>query len=183
MPPKTTSVSPKNAAAPYRLRWSPEVVLSLLSLLISLCSVAFTIVQTEIMQSQQKASVWPYLEIRPRIVQNVFFLEVQNKGVGPAIVRKVEFGYRGKIYDNFEQVAQRIVNDSTMDYSNTLRNPIRKYVFSASEKVNVFEANDVRHATKLIYSTADIKINIRYASIYGDEWETNEKNELAEIKK
>ncbi len=155
--------------------------MSLISLLISLCSVAFAVVQTDIMQSQQKASVWPYLEIHSGIYQNVFFLDVQNKGVGPAVVRDVVFEYKGKTYDKFDEIATLIVNDSTFNYSNRLTNPIRKYVFSASEKVRVFEASDVRHASKLIYNTSDVKIKIRYASIYGDEWEVNDKNEVIEL--
>jgi hypothetical protein len=181
MPPKTIPTA-KNAVAPsHRLKWSPEVVLSLLSLLISLCSVAFTIVQTDIMQTQQKASVWPYLEIHAGIYQNVYSFEVHNKGVGPAVVRSVEYEYKGKTYSKFDEIARLIVNDSTFNYSNMITRPIQKYVFSAGEKVSVFEATGVRHASKLIYNTSDVRIKIRYASIYEDQWEVNDRNEVLEL--
>jgi hypothetical protein len=179
MPPKNST--PPRPTPASRLKWSPEVLLALLSLAISLCSVGFTVIQTDIMQTQQKASVWPYLEIHTGIYQNTFFLEVQNKGVGPAIVKDVVFEYQGKTYDRFDEIAIQIVNDSTFNYTNRITNPIQKYVFSAAEKVRVFEANDVRHASKLIYNTSEIKTRIRYASIYGDQWEVNEKNELREL--
>ncbi len=181
MPPRTVAPAKNTSVSPHRLRWSPEVVLSLLSLLISLCSVAFTVVQTDIMQSQQKASVWPYLEVHMGIYQNAFFLEVQNKGVGPAVVRSVVFNYKGNTYNKFDDIAVLIVNDTTFNYTNRLTRPITKYVFSASEKVRVFEASDVRHSSKLVYNTSEIQIKIRYASIYGDEWEVNDKNEVSEL--
>ncbi|MBC8110524.1 MAG: hypothetical protein H7Y04_05635 [Verrucomicrobia bacterium] len=153
------------------LNWKPEVLFSVLSLSVSLFSLSFIVIQTNIMQSQQQASVWPYLELKLGILENKFYVDVQNKGVGPAIVEFVEFEHKGIKYDSFEKLAKFIVNDSTFNYSNIITVSIQKSVLSASEKIRIFQANELRHATKLIYATSDIKIKIRYRSIYGKKWE------------
>jgi hypothetical protein len=166
--------------AKFVINLKPEVVFSVLSLLVSLFTLIFFVVQTNIMQSQQQASVWPYLEVKVGIFENKFYIDIQNKGVGPAIVEYASFEHHGKKYDNFVEVAKDIVRDSTLNYSNIITSSIQKSVISASEKVRIFQSSELKHSTKLINNTSEIKIAIRYRSIYGKKWE-NVNYEVKEI--
>ena len=68
---------------------SSGVKVGLIAITINIITVAVYIYQTNLMQKQQHASVWPYLEWR--IIYNQddgVVLKVRNNGVGPAIINK-----------------------------------------------------------------------------------------------
>lgn len=153
------NITPKNK---IKLEW----VVSFFSLFISVSSFIFIAIQTQIMQSQQKASVWAYLEIQRSISQRGFSLDVQNKGVGPAIVKKVSYVYKNKIYDDFVKLATEVIPDKNFNYNIYTTNPIQKKVLSANEKVCVFSVSEMKFAAILVKT--DIKCQITYETIYGD---------------
>lgn len=147
-------------------RISIEMIFASLSLLISLFTFVITALQTQIMQNQQKAAVWAYLEAIIGISGNGFYCEVQNKGVGAAIVEEVNYCYGGKKYKDFAVLAQEIVKDSTFNYDYYSTNPIDKKVFAAGEKILVFGVKNMKFAEKLV--RPHITVEVRYANIYGE---------------
>jgi hypothetical protein len=147
-------------------RISIEMIFASLSLLISLFTFVITALQTQIMQNQQKAAVWAYLEATIGISGNGFYCEVQNKGVGAAIIEEVNYYYENKKYKDFEILAKEIIKDSTFNYDYYSTNPIDKKVFAAGEKILVFGVKDMKFAEKLV--RPHIIIEVRYANIYGE---------------
>ena len=75
-------------------------IIAVFALLISFLTFGIGVYETRIMskeqkmmQSQQEASVWPYLEIKRDFSQgleNRITISVINKGVGPAILNSIE---------------------------------------------------------------------------------------------
>jgi hypothetical protein len=148
----------------------PEVVFSVVSLFISLLSLSFFVIQTHIMQSQQQASVWPFLKVSPHISDKGFHLEVYNNGIGPAIVESVEIEYKNKTYRTFEQVAKQIITDSTFNYYVYGVSAFEKEVIPAGGKIDIFNTAEMRFASRLAYGYNDVKINVVYISVYGKKW-------------
>jgi hypothetical protein len=126
--PNTNHIEPKK-------KLSLEMIFATLSLLISLFTFVITALQTQIMQNQQKAAVWAYLEAEIGISGQGFYYEVQNKGVGAAIIQNVSYICKGKKYDDFTKLAEEMVKDSTFNYDYYSTNPINKKVFAAGEKI------------------------------------------------
>lgn len=147
-------------------RFNIELVLASFSLFISLSTFGITAFQTRIMQNQQKAAVWAYLEAEVGISSNGFYCNIHNKGVGAAIVKEVIYTYQNKKYTDFAELAKKVVNDSTFTYQNYTTNPINRKVFGANEKINLFGVKDMKYAVPLV--NADISLEIIYTNIYGD---------------
>jgi hypothetical protein len=145
---------------------SLEMIFASLSLLISLFTFVITAMQTQIMQNQQKAAVWAYLEGEVGISSQGFYYEVQNKGVGAAIIQNVSYICKGKKYEDFTKLAEEMVQDSTFNYDYYSTNPINKKVFAAGEKIRVFYVKDMKYAEKLVKS--EIIVEIQYVNIYGE---------------
>ncbi len=165
--PNTNNIEPKK-------KLSLEMIFASLSLLISLFTFVITALQTQIMQNQQKASVWAYLEAGVGISGQGFYYEVQNKGVGAAIIQNVSYICKGKKYDDFTKLAEEMVQDSTFNYDYYSTNPINKKVFAAGEKIKVFSVKEMKYAEKLVKS--EIFIEIQYINIYGEVFYYKSKN-------
>ena len=67
-------------------------ILSIAALAIGIIEARIMSQQQETMVQQQKAAVWPYLELRGgiRLTDSLFFESVaENKGVGPAVIKSM----------------------------------------------------------------------------------------------
>jgi hypothetical protein len=58
--------------------------------IINIITVTVYIQQAKIMWQQLHASVWPHLECLASYNESGFYLEIENTGVGPAIIKGVE---------------------------------------------------------------------------------------------
>jgi hypothetical protein len=162
----TSQIVVENQAEKKKKRFNIELVLASTSLFISLSTFSITAFQTKIMQNQQKAAVWAYLEAEVGVSADGFYCDVHNKGVGAAIVKQVTYSHQGQKFSDFAELAKKIVNDSTFTYYNYSTTPINKKVFSANEKIRLFATKDMKYVMPLV--KADISVEIVYTNIYGD---------------
>lgn len=161
------------------------VVLALIAVLISVCTMVISLVETSIMQKQQqamtesaKATVWPYVttlmstgmdndEIQFKVV-------VENKGVGPALINKMEVLYDDKpIKKSLIDAIRKHCPDAKV--TNVFSNSIQNMVMSPGEikliaSVNIREADFMKFAQ----FTEKVNINYCYSNIYGDIWKSTD---------
>ena len=157
------------------------VVLALIAVLISVCTMVISLVETSIMQKQQqamtesaKASVWPYVttlmttgmdngEIQFKIV-------VENKGVGPALVNKIEVLYDDKPIE--KTLIDAIRNHCPeAEVTNIFSNSIQKMILSPGETKPIASVY-LREADfmKFVQFTEKVNTAYCYSNIYGDIW-------------
>ncbi|WP_461104092.1 hypothetical protein [Spirosoma koreense] len=86
-----------------RQRINLELLLGISATFLSLAALIVSIFQTKIAREQQQASVWPYLQAGGSHEEDDFTLTVVNNGVGPALIKKVGYTYKGVSYP--DQVA------------------------------------------------------------------------------
>jgi hypothetical protein len=79
-------------------RLTVELLLAAAATFLSLGALVVTVIQTGIQRQQQWASVWPYLSLNSRRLDKEFALFVENKGVGPALIKDVTVTYQGRRY-------------------------------------------------------------------------------------
>ncbi|MCU0450245.1 MAG: hypothetical protein MUC97_10475 [Bernardetiaceae bacterium] len=170
--PTSASLPPPQPPPPRRAkRWRPELLFSIASLLVSMCAFGAAAMQTYLMQRQQHATVWPYLELGISITGNEgFSVQLTNKGVGPAIIKEVDLSYQGRRYDRLEKIARLIVKDSAFDYRIFSTSPPDNKVFAQGESRVIFNVRQPAYAARLIQATDQVHIRIRYASVFGQEW-------------
>jgi hypothetical protein len=183
----------QSAPAPPALRrLRPELVFSLLSLAASMGAVAITGVQTRMMQRQQEASVWPYVEMDTTISGNGYSFTITNKGVGPAIVKSLTYTYKGKTYTDIQELSRTIINDPDFGWDSYSVSNTDKRVLAINEKIPVFgvgitekdrknKTKAEAYAAKLIAEAKNVRATLEYESVYGARW-TNTNNEVVKTR-
>ncbi len=157
------------------------VVLALIAVVISICTMIISLVETSIMQKQQqsmsesaKASIWPY--VIPQVDTAIkdedaeFSLVVENKGVGPALIKNLELYYDGQPLEGspFTYVL-KLCPDAIP--TNVYTNRISNSVLSPGESKQVLGMT-LKHVDFLKFAefTSKISTNYCYSNIYGDLW-------------
>ncbi len=171
---------------------NPQNVIALAVSIISICALVVSIKQTQIMSEQRvlmyeqsKASVWPRLEVGLVESHNLddysistFKLNVNNGGVGPAIVKSVRVTFDGKIVkywgDLFEEFD--LPKGTRLFYGNR---DLNNSIIKIGENFSFLILTENLPVAQGFYDNLEkVKIEIWYESIYGDKWMlTYNKNE------
>ena len=167
-----------------------SVVLALVAVLISVCTMVISLVETSIMQKQQKAmtesskaSVWPYVTIRNNTKFNngeiQFEATITNKGVGPAMIKKLEITYDGKELE--KSVFDAIRQDCPDAIATSLTsNKINNVVLSPDETKEIISMSLIKtDFMNFVEFTEKLDIKYCYANIYGDLWASTDSTPVS----
>ncbi len=153
---------------------STELIVAFAAIFVSTATLFVYIYQTRIMLSQQRASVWPYVEWTYAMRSDQgFSLTVANKGVGPAIVRSAKLTLAGEPIATARDLLGRYV---ALDSTALVTTTIDDRVIAPGERLTLFHI-DVRDRDeyvdlhrKLDPLFQNLEFRICYCSIYGDCW-------------
>ena len=151
-------------------RISDGVKVGVIAIIINLITVFVYIYQTNLMQKQQNASVWPYIEWEAHYVENEEFkIQVSNNGIGPALVLNTTIKVNGKVQPNVDSLLTALVDTRRIPY---LRGDIDRRVLPAGARINLIETKDPKWSELLYYAIQDKKLEIEicYESIYKEQW-------------
>lgn len=159
-----------------------DLIVALLAVIIGLCTMFVYIYQARIMSKQMHMTAWPYLETNFSTTNSSFVVNVQNKGIGPAIIKKAYVVVDDIPYEdtkpNIDSITYRItgVRNILNGYTNLLGrvmapNDVVQFVeVSDSTKLNVFLMAMRKHK---------VRIEICYCSVFDECWKaTGGKVEL-----
>ncbi len=162
--------------------------MSLLAVLISIGAFAVSIYEARIlkeqqalMQDQQKAAVWPYVE--PFIRYNFdsstgVTFSINNKGVGPARIEQTRLSINGEKISEYQQVIQIIQNHLPANTGFNISYSSPGGVLSADEEKTFLSIIGPRFPdAQKVLSELKVSFEICYCSIYGDCWTISEKEE------
>ncbi len=154
-------------------RLDTNLVIAVSAVVISLCALVVSYVEVSVMRADQRASVWPYLDVGVSYSSEGFTIGATNRGLGPALVESVVVEVDGRPVRSWDEVIERLVGpESGLDYSNTLRNTINGEVLPADRELLLFSVT--RGWTPMKREMAD-QLNrldwlVCYCSVYGDCW-------------
>lgn len=158
-----------------KIKLEKELSISIAATIVSLCALSTTIYQTHILKEQQYAAVWPRLELRHtwNNTKNIYKLDLENTGVGPAIIREVNIQYNNHVYKDFGDLAlgvSRINNlkndDAYWDKSDLLP----QTVLPQQREKQLLLIGDKQHVESFVNALDSIIVTIDYESLYGDAW-------------
>ena len=136
---------------------------------VSVCSLFIYIYQSKIMAEQQQVAVWPRVQWSRSNVQG-FEFNVENKGVGPALVRKVQMSFNGMpVKGNSELVKTVMGAERAIAWQNST---MEGRALSPGENATLFKIADDAEA-KLFNDklrAGKFAMEITYCSIYGRCW-------------
>ena len=154
-----------------RSRISVELLLGISATLLSLGALVVSVAQAKIAREQQRASVWPYLEIGTGRLDDKFILRLENKGVGPALVRRAEVGRGGARYPSLAALFNRELAGFQGPRYFVAVHPGR--VLKVGEELDLFTIDkDRAKADRLEEVIADptFVLRITYSDVYGNCW-------------
>ena len=146
-----------------------EFLLAGVAFFVSAATLAVYLYQARMMREQQHVAIWPYLESYYNNVDG-YSLAVKNKGVGPAIVQKVEMSLDGKpLADNHALVAAVMGTGSELGFQNSA---LDHRVLAPGEEVVYFRIPDPAEAKAFQAREQGhhFDMKITYCSVYGDRW-------------
>ena len=156
------------------------LLVGLCAIFISVATLAVYIYQARIMQSQQHASVWPYVEWGTSNIDR-FYLEVYNKGIGPALIKNVTFKIDGKSTNELNELFDMILGHNREKFSIITSYSIGR-VMAPGESFKIFDIPNKLHAHKVdsAISAHEMELEICYCSIYNDCWTTKVLGKVVE---
>jgi hypothetical protein len=144
-------------------------ILSVTAILIGLMTLVVYFVQTRLIFEQQHAGVWPCIEITGTnygdTLKQAFKVNITNKGIGPAIIKKVEIQYKGETYREFSEVFYKAIGNR-----NYGRSRLEGRTMASNEEINPIDiplSKEGRRYTQIYYNKDSMQVKIYYQSVYG----------------
>jgi hypothetical protein len=146
-----------------------EYIVAATAFVVSISTLAVYIYQAKIMSAQQHVSVWPYLTWDTSDVDG-YQITVRNKGVGPAVIRKIDMRIGGKSIQGNAALIENILGPDTNVH--VINSYIDNRVVAPSESIDFFQIRDATDARTFAkkFGQSDFKLEITYCSIYGECW-------------
>ena len=82
----------------------------------AIAAVVIAVYEARITREHQKASVWPSLSQYNTGVGGRYTREVENRGLGPAMVRSFEVRVDGAVQRSWSDVVEKLTGESKSDY-------------------------------------------------------------------
>lgn len=154
-------------------RLDTNLVIAASAIVISLCALVVSYVEVSVMRADQRASVWPYLDLGVSYSADGFSIGATNRGLGPALVESVVVEVDGRPARSWDEVVERLVGpESGLDYGNTLRNTINGEVLPADRELMLFGVTGGWTPIKreMVDELNRLDWLVCYCSVYGDCW-------------
>ena len=146
-------------------------ILSICAILIGLMTLVVYFIQTRLLIEQQHAGVWPCIEITATNTyegtndKESFKVNITNKGIGPAIIKKVELTFRGKVYHEYSDIFFMVNHNYNFG-----RSSLEGRVMAANETVNPLQiplSTEGHKFSQIFYNADSLQCKIYYQSVYG----------------
>ncbi len=157
------------------------VAISLIGTLVSIYEARVLREQQDLLAEQKSASAWPYLQAGPNTnyagdsVATIAY-EVENKGIGPAIMGDFKYLFNGKEY-TLNNIHTGIIGevDSFLIVGRVQNSAIDSTVIQPGETVTVFTLRILPRLNRehiwIAGQIADrLSVEGCYCSVYGDCW-------------
>ncbi|HEY2396650.1 MAG TPA: hypothetical protein VGH81_11830 [Rudaea sp.] len=169
-PDKEPSAPSADRKLAERAQWG-----SLAALAISVLALAVGAYQTRLMQTQARASVWPYvvigLDYAEKGERSGFDLHVQNNGVGPALVRSVQVRFDGKPIGHWPELFDALkLHGTVAAVLQGLRGIVIPPSTNRNTDVTAIAIAQPDAAKAVFESRTRLAIDICNCSIYDDCW-------------
>ncbi|MFN1215927.1 hypothetical protein ACKW6Q_02965 [Chryseobacterium kwangjuense] len=157
----------------YYLIDNPEIAIAFLALIVSIIGVFISIWTIRSSQKHNKLSVKPIAYILPQNYEDKICVNIQNKGTGPLIVKKIEFiDLKTKV--KTKSLVESMPNLQNYHWSNF--SSAKEFVLSPNETKIMLELTGEIDDEIYIFNRelireklSTIEIYLEYTGIYGDK--------------
>ncbi len=147
------------------------ILIGVIAIIINIITVCVYMYQAKIMQSQQHASAWPYLEwLLIFNEEQGLQLELKNNGIGPAIIKETSVKLKG-VEISMDSLFVELIGT---DYFPHLTSVVQNRVLAPQNSIKPFQIVHTEWASKVYneLQRAKFEFSVCYESVYGDQWTT-----------
>lgn len=160
--------------------FNSDRIFGITTFLISVGTFVIYIYEAQLVQKQQYASVFPYLEMwnsSPR--ENTYKRILVNNGVGPTFIKGIRVHYKGKAYiEDFYQTTI-FPKDTIYSLTSNVRSgrviPARQTII---ELISIEDSQKDVEKMKNSFGNQTAKLEITYASVYEETWKLSGRKTL-----
>jgi hypothetical protein len=152
------------------VRIKPELLVALIAVLISFLTLFVYLYQSNLMKTQQKMSAWPHLTFGPSWGHDYIIINLMNKGIGPAIIKKVRISIDNEPLDGIHEIMHFFPDSLVSEF--TYSGLWEGQVVMAGENIQLFKNNNaktVKYFLDMVQANR-IEFEICYCSVYEDCW-------------
>ncbi len=158
---------PKKARRNRLFRWlSNDSVIALSAILISMCALTVSIVEVRLMQQQQRALVYPHLDLSINYSGEGFSILTRNTGNGLAFIRDVRIWKGDRYFQDWLQLIDGLMPEGhTIDYDILRHNQIANQVIPPGESIMLIGLPWNAETRRLEERLRDLAFRICYCSV------------------
>jgi hypothetical protein len=159
-----------------QIKINRDTTVAFSAIVMSIATLIVSVYQISLMRNQLHTSVWPYVEWLYNNANNQFYITVENKGIGPAIIKGVEMKLDEEPMGSNSELLKTLLGNSHFNFINST---VKGRVISPGETVemlHVFDSKAARAIDSLLLwnsSAHTFELRICYCSVFGDCWETD----------
>jgi hypothetical protein len=158
-----------------RGRWNWEQVTAVSALVIGVVAMVISAYTAYLQRNQARLAAWPHVQFG---VGADFRLTVANKGVGPALVKRVDVRLDGQPLQNWAQLLAATAGPGQHAFNHTTLN---RMVLTAGESAVVLELPDADVRQKVQAARARITSELCYCSVYDECWIVDSENDTRPV--
>jgi hypothetical protein len=155
--------------AERRRRWytEPETFVALTALVVSISAVAVGIYEASLQRKHDVAEVWPHVELSVFSSPAGATLNLENNGIGPAIIKSVVVTVDGHPRRDWADAARALLggNPSVTQTSTVVERALRP-----GDKVTMVGIGKESLAPGFWQYVGRVAVRICYASVFEDHW-------------
>lgn len=145
----------------------PESFVAIAALIVSLSALGVGVYEASLQRQHDRAEVWPHVEVGLFVENTGANLQVENTGLGPAVVESIEVSIDGKPQHNWRGILHAVVGDSLRPYSN---NTVYEHGIRPGDRVNLLGLPRESLPTPFWEQMKRIVVTICYRSVFGERW-------------
>lgn len=151
------------------------VALSVLALVTSAYQTRLMQAQTELMQTQSRASVWPYVTIGKNedtiAGRESFVWRADNNGVGPARIQSVQVLLDGKPYRNWKELFAALgPGQEFHGQTSSLNGLVLPPSLNRETTIEMVKPDTPERAKVFLEAQQRMSIEVCYCSVYDECW-------------
>jgi hypothetical protein len=149
----------------------PEFWIAIGALVMSAVAMIFSFLQLNLQRNQERALVWPHVSARPSYSDKGFAFIATNKGLGPALVRRVELQVDGKTVQDWNGVLENMLGPKHgYGWDKIKGNDVEDTILAATESATLFSVPWDERIRASFASGNRIRVRVCYCSFLDECW-------------
>jgi len=150
-------------------RWytEPETFIAVAALIVSISAVAVGLYEASLQRHHDRAEVWPHLEIQVFTKQTGGEIDLQNTGIGPAIVKAATVTVDGKRVRTWKDVLRTLNGADPVPFGNfsAVQHGLRP-----GDRLSLIDLPLADMPRDFWHSIGRVGVSVCYASVFDQYW-------------